>query len=122
METMNIYVISNCWWRDGSTVIGAATDRAGAEAIGDRYNDDRPRVAAWAPWKEDVSPSEGSCGWQRDALLADGTIHPSLSQEIVCLPLAFTADTVDDLAGRIVRLGFEVVVTPLPHIVTTPRD
>lgn len=88
METMNIYVISNCWWHDGSTVIGAATDRAGAEAIGDRYGEDDPPIATWAPWKEDVSPAYGSCTWRRDALLADGTIHPSLSQEIVCVPLA----------------------------------
>lgn len=87
-----MYVVSSCWWRDGATVIGAAIDRAGAEQIADRHDEDDSRLAAWAPWKEDVNPAEGSCAWRRDALLADGTVHPSLYQEIVCVPLAGPVD------------------------------
>lgn len=87
MET-NVYVVSNCWWRDGATVIGAATDRAGAEQIADRTGDSAP--GGWSPWREAVEP-QGSCTWSRDALNADGTRHASLYQEIVCVPLAGAA-------------------------------
>lgn len=83
-----MYVVSSCWYRNGSTVIGAAMDRAGAKEIADRHDEDDSRLASWSPWKEEVSPAEGSGTWHRDALLADGTIHPSLYQEIVCVPLA----------------------------------
>jgi hypothetical protein len=85
---MNIYVVSSCWWRDGATVIGAAVERADAERIAERAETDDHRLASWAPWKEEVSPSEGFCTWHRDALMADGTTHASLYQEIVCVPLA----------------------------------
>jgi hypothetical protein len=85
---MNVYVVSACWWRDGATVIGAGGDRADAEAIADRYGTDGEGVGGWAAWKEDVSPAEGSCTWRRDALRPDGSIHPSLYQEIVVVPLA----------------------------------
>lgn len=83
---MNVYVISDCEYREGATVIGAAVDRERAEKIADRPSDDS-RVVGWSPWKEDVSPSDGSCAWTRDALLADGKIHLSLYQEIVVVPL-----------------------------------
>jgi hypothetical protein len=85
---MNVYVISNVWDSSGSTVIGAATDRAGAEQIADRQPGHEEMRGAWAPWVERVDPAEGSCSWERVALHADGTVHPSLSQEIVCVPLA----------------------------------
>jgi hypothetical protein len=84
---MNVYVVSEVAWRDGAEVIGAATDRAGARAIADRDLDDDSRVAGWTPWKQDPL-SESPPTWRRDAMLADGTMHPSLSQEIVCVPLA----------------------------------
>lgn len=85
---MNIYVVSSCWWRDGATVIGAGATREDAEGIAERSDIDDHRLAGWAPWKEDVSPAEGSCTWRRDALMSDGTTHASLYQEIVCVPLA----------------------------------
>lgn len=87
MET-NVYVVSNCWWREGSTVVGAATDRAGAEQIADRAEDSAP--GGWSPWRETVVP-EGSCTWSRDVLEADGSKNGSLYQEIVCVPLASAA-------------------------------
>jgi hypothetical protein len=85
---MNVYVISNVWDHSGSTVIGAATDRTGAEQIANRQPEREELRGAWAPWVERVDPAEGSCWWERVALLTDGTVHPSLSQEIVCVPLA----------------------------------
>jgi hypothetical protein len=79
---MNIYVVSTVWHGEGSTVIGAATDRPGAEVIADRSG-------KWAPWREVVDPAEGSCTWERLALMPDGvTVDPMASQEIVCVPLA----------------------------------
>lgn len=92
---MNIYVVSNCWWRDGSTVIGAGADRMSAEVIADRYPlDEHDGVTAWAPWKEDVDPAQGSCTWRRDALVDGGMIHLSLYQEIVVVPLAGLRESV----------------------------
>jgi hypothetical protein len=85
---MNVYVISNVWDHSGSTVIGAATDRAGAEQIADRQPGRPEMRGAWAPWVERVDSAAGSCWWERVALHADGTVHPSLSQEIACVPLA----------------------------------
>lgn len=86
---MNVYVVSLVWWRDGATVIGAGVDRADAETVADRYGlDDHDRVSGWTPWREEVSPSEGSCKWTRDAIGPNGTTHLSLSQEIVVVPLA----------------------------------
>jgi hypothetical protein len=85
---MNVYVVSNCWWRDGATVIGAAVDRPGAEKIAERYDHDRSDTAGWAPWSEELDPAEGSCTWRRNALSADDRTHPSLYQEIVVVPLA----------------------------------
>lgn len=84
---MNVYVVSAVWDHVGAMVIGAATDRASAESIAERYPDDDPWVKSWAPWRERIG-AEGSCTWERVALLPDGTVHPSLSQEIVCVPLA----------------------------------
>jgi hypothetical protein len=127
---MNIYVVSSCWWRNGATVIGAATDRAGAEVIADRHPEDDSSADKWAPWKEDVSAAEGSCTWSRDALLVDGTVHPSLYQEIVCVPLAgselngwrevhFVGTAVGDIvAGQLVTVDEKTRVWPL----TSPRD
>lgn len=99
---MDVYVVSDCWWRDGASVIGASTDRAGAEEIADRRDRYDDPVAPWAPWKEDRSSAERVVAvWRRDALLADGTIHPSLYQEIVCVPLAGSAfpEARDPLTG-----------------------
>lgn len=97
MET-KIYVVSSCWWRDGATVIGAAMDRPGAEAIADRYENDpygyddaERRVTAWSPWQAESRTDEPR-SWRRDALLSDGTVHTSLYQEIVCVPLATPVD------------------------------
>lgn len=84
---MNVYVVSNCHWREGSTVIGAAADRSRAERIADRYDHARSDVTGWSPWTEDIVPAEGSCTWRRDALDVDGGVHMSLFQEIVCMPL-----------------------------------
>lgn len=95
---MNIYVISNVWDHSGSTVIGAATDRAGAEQIAERQLGYEEMRGAWAPWVERVDPAEGSCSWERVALHSDGTVHPSLSQEIVCVPLAGWAAVEDQPA------------------------
>lgn len=99
---MNVYIVTTVWDREGSTVIGAATDRAGAETIADQIGRSGPAKLAsdWAPWVERVDPAEGSCTWERMALLPDGAVHPSLSQEIVCVPLAggewLPADKVTD--------------------------
>jgi hypothetical protein len=101
---MNVYVVSSTWYRDGATVIGAATDRAGAEVIADRYDEDDPRIASWTSWTGDAVPVDGRPTWRRDALLADGIVHPSLSQEIVCVPLAGQPDALQQMrsAGEIV--------------------
>lgn len=86
---MDIYVVSNCWWRDGATVIGAAITRGDAEVIADRPDTDEP-VSAWDQWTaDDEWTADGeSKRWRRDALMADGTTHSSLYQEIIRLPLA----------------------------------
>lgn len=81
---MDIYVVSNVWWRDGATVIGAGASKQDAESIADRRDGAEP-VAGWAPWKPDA---DGQPVTRRDALMFDGTTHASLYQEIVCVPLA----------------------------------
>jgi hypothetical protein len=78
---VNVYVVTSCGWREGVTVTGAATDLTGAETIADRYDLADDGAAAWAPWRG----RDG--GRWRDALRADGTIHSSLYQEIVAVPL-----------------------------------
>lgn len=85
---MNVYVVSAVWDHVGSAVIGAATERTGAEEIAERYPDDDPWVSSWAPWHERTDIIGPIGAWDRAALLPDGTVHPSLSQEIVCVPLA----------------------------------
>jgi hypothetical protein len=84
---MDIYVVSSCWWRDGASVIGAGVRREDAEAIADRHDTSGEGVGSWAPWTEDRHAS-GLAGWRRDALNADGSVHLSLFQEIVRVPLA----------------------------------
>lgn len=78
---MDVYVVSNCWWREGSTVIGAGAELTDAEDIADRGTDDDPQFAGWSEWKES-GPVR-----RRDALTATG-MHPSLFQEIARSPLA----------------------------------
>lgn len=129
---MNVYVISNVWDSSGSTVIGAATDRAGAEQIADRQPGRPEMRGSWAPWVERVDPAEGSCSWGRVALHADGSVHPSLSQEIVCVPLAgFIGDwpikglTTEGLAAAVPalmkpRVGDEVRHDPLGILGAVP--
>jgi hypothetical protein len=87
---MNIYVVSNVWDRDGSTIIGAATDHAGAELIADRTEHPAPEDirGEWSPWSERERSAEGSCTWERVPKYKNGTYHESLSQEIVRVPLA----------------------------------
>lgn len=93
---MNIYVISACWWRDGATVIGAGVDLSVAMALGDRNDEsdsdyDR-RITGWSDWSASEPTRAGRFTvWRRDALTAEG-IHPSLYQEIVCVPLAGYAE------------------------------
>jgi hypothetical protein len=79
-----VYVVSNCWWRDGATVIGAATDLDGAEEIADRPDEFGDPVAGWSEWSADGN----SWTWRRDALHSDGSPHASLYQEIIRVPLA----------------------------------
>lgn len=89
---MDIYVVSDVWWRDGATVIGAGASLADAEAIADRRDryGESPAFGSWDDWVADNDrPGVG----RRDALLTDGTVHPSLSQEIVCVPLAGMVET-----------------------------
>jgi hypothetical protein len=126
---VNVYVISNVWGRSGSTVLGAATDRSGAEQIGDLQPGNEEMRGAWAPWVE-VDPAADSCSWRRLALHADGAVHPSLSQEIVCVPLAgFIGDwpinglTTEGLATAVPALmkpeiGGEVRSDPLARFTT----
>lgn len=97
---MNVYVVSSCWKDSGATVIGAATDRAGAEQIADRYQDADNPDTRWAPWVEDVDPAEGSCTWRRSGIWRDNIVHPSLFQEIVVVPLAGYAERLVMDAGR----------------------
>lgn len=85
---VNVYVVSDCEYREGATVIGAAVEWDRAAWIADRpRGEGHDRVVGWSPWKEEVNAAEGSCWWLRDGLLADGTIHPSWYQEIVVVPL-----------------------------------
>jgi hypothetical protein len=88
-QGMDIYVVSNVWDREGATVIGAADDLDTAQQIADRL-DGRPeacdRWAAWITCADTGMPAV----LERSALLPDGATHPSLSQEIVCVPLAGT--------------------------------
>jgi hypothetical protein len=98
-QGMDVYVVSNCWWREGQTVIGASTDEAGAIEIADRaehLKDEVPPAAGWKDWERGA---EGTL--RRDALNPDGTTHASLEQEIVCVPLAGSVfpETHDPLAG-----------------------
>jgi hypothetical protein len=85
---MNVYVVSAVWDHVGAAIIGAATERSDAESIAERYPDDDPWVKSWTPWQERTDFVGGLGLWERSALLPDGTVHPSLSQEIVCVPLA----------------------------------
>jgi hypothetical protein len=101
---VNVYVISNVWDHGGSKVLGAATDRSGAERIGDQQPGNEEMRGAWAPWVERVDPAAGSCWWERVALHADESMHPSLSQEIVRVPLADKVEAGEssaDLARRV---------------------
>lgn len=84
---MNVYVVSECEWREGGSVIGAAVDRERAEKVGDQSREHFDPVAGWTPWKEEVCPADGSCRWTRSALEADGTVNYVLYQEIVVVPL-----------------------------------
>lgn len=85
---MNVYVVSSVW-ADGATVIGAAVDRESAEQIADRAG----RAGEWTPWQERIDPAQRSFMWGRMALLMNGSVHPSLSQEIVVVPLAGMVET-----------------------------
>jgi hypothetical protein len=78
---MDVYVVSNVWDPGGSTIVGAAADRSDAEALADRFAD-RVTTQGWAPWF-DISREMGHRMWERIALISS-----SLSQEIVCVPLA----------------------------------
>lgn len=82
---MNIYIVSDVWDRGGSTVIGASIDEAGAKAIADRADGYGGR---WGEWVERYDPPLNRAFLDRVALLPDGSQHPSLSQEIVRVPLA----------------------------------
>lgn len=84
---MDIYVVSNVWDREGATVIGAAGDLDTAQQIADRL-DGRPEVCdRWAPWITRAGTGRPAV-LERSALLPDSTVHPSLYQEVVCVPLA----------------------------------
>lgn len=94
METnRNIYVISNCWDRDGATVIGAAVELDGAMEIGDPIEHRSGTTAgSWAPWEvHDPDIGERFARWTRSGLNRDGSPHVSLYQEIVQVPLAGAA-------------------------------
>jgi hypothetical protein len=79
---MDVYVVSNVWYREGATVIGAAVDLASAEEIAERL----PPVAgaAWRPWGD----AEVDGKRTRNALRADGVSAATFYQEIVRVPLA----------------------------------
>lgn len=120
MET-NVYVVSSCWYRVGSTFIGAAMDRTGAEQIADRHDENDSRVATWEPWEAD-SVTKDPLTWRREALLADGTVHPSLYQEIVCMPLAVPVDkSVTVLNTPLAMASWSMVgLTPDPPFTLSP--
>ncbi len=91
METTDVYVVLNCWWRDGATVIGCGATEADAKAIAERSG--RRELAldigSWESWKPRDADSTGHPhGWSRNALESDGSVHPTLYQEIVRVPLA----------------------------------
>lgn len=95
---MDVYVVSNVWDHGGATIIGAGADESGAKAIADRVNAYGDR---WDGWTERYDPPLNRAFLERVALLPDGSQHPSLSQEIVCVPLAGSVfpETHDPLAG-----------------------
>lgn len=85
---MNIYVVSNEWDREGSTIIGAAVSREVAEEIAGRtdHPGDSDIQDGWSEW---VERSGGSMqAWERLPMYRNGTYHPSMSQTIVRVPLA----------------------------------
>jgi len=87
-----MYVISMCEWRDGSSVCGVAASLDEAFAAAARIAEEQEPGRTWMHgWKaHDLVASNGaeeSTRWMRDALTADGEIHPSLYQEIVRVPL-----------------------------------
>jgi hypothetical protein len=83
------YVVSSCWLREGSVVIGAATDLDGARVIANRWREEDPEdPPMWAAWNDEVEPAEGSVKWIRYRARTDGTSEPYEWQEIVVVPLA----------------------------------
>lgn len=110
---MNIYVISNVWAREGSAIVGAATDADLAEDIADRVG-----AYQWGPWEEHGGTRE------RVAMLADGTEWPKLRQEIVCLPLAGVPVISAGEPVRFVSKPIEISKRMAEAIrsLTTPRD
>jgi hypothetical protein len=116
---MDVYVVSNVWTRD-ATIIGASVDEPGAKAIADRVNAYGDR---WDRWEERYDPPLNRAFLERVALLPDGTAHPSLSQEIVRVPLAgyigdwpIVGSTVEGLATSVPALARAAIVSDLSGI------
>jgi len=92
-----VYVLSLCWDREGSTVIGAGVDLSAAMDLAER--DDGAEgisrghvgewnVTGWDEWDPDYSKTRDSevFRWSRSALVGIEP-HESLYQEIVRVPL-----------------------------------
>lgn len=86
---MNVYVVSSCWLREASVVIGAATDMDGARAIANRWHEEDPvDPPLWAAWSDEVDMADGVTKWLRYRCRTDGGSEPYEWQEIVVVPLA----------------------------------
>lgn len=107
---MDVYVVSNCWWRDGATVIGAGAELDDAKEIANRPDPDG--ASSWASWNED-SYRAGTL--RRDALTASGEIHPSLYQEIVRVSLAGMVESGELPAVLAAQVRTEAMMRPVDY-------
>lgn len=85
-------MVSDRWWRDGAAARGAGRSLQDAKSIADQRSDYDDPVSSWRPWKDDTPGPGARATWTRDALKADGSVHPSLYQEIVQVPLTGQAE------------------------------
>lgn len=83
--TPDVYVLSDCAWRDGSEVVAVFADLDAAMQAADGPELADSQVPGWRPWRQSAMPGERR--WLRDGTRADGSVHPSAYQEIVARPL-----------------------------------